>query len=195
MAETIKDDAFERLLVADYSSIRDQLASGDLIFCSGEYAFSKAIRNVTHSYWSHVGIVFRIGSIDRVLMLESVEDVGVRFAPLRKYLCDYDDGRPYKGHIAVARVDGLGDEQMRKIAKTGLDLLTQPWGWKIAAYILFRLVFNRLRRPHARSFLCSELVAYCFADAGIRFAAGKKRYVGPGDIWQDKRVQFRWRIL
>lgn len=195
MANMLDRNTFEHLPVADYQEIRGQLSSGDLIFCSGEYLMSKAIRCVTHSYWSHVGIVFRFGSIDRVLLLESVEDAGVRFAPLSKYLSDYQDGRPYQGHIAIARVDGLAPGQLKFLAKSGLDLLTQPWGWAIAVYILFRLFFNRLRRPESRSFLCSELVARCFAAAGITFRAGKKRYVSPGDIWENARVRLLWRIL
>lgn len=192
MAE--QDADFERRPVADYGQIRHQLASGDLIFCSGEYLFSKAIRRVTDSCWSHVGIIFSIGPLDRVLLLESVETVGVRFAPLSKYLSDYDAGRPYNGRIAVARLEALDDGQIGSLAKSGLDLLTQPWGWSVAFYILFRLVFNRLRRPQSRSFLCSELVAHCFAAAGLVFRAGKKRYVSPGDIWADPRLRFLWRL-
>lgn len=195
MADQTDSAAFESLPVTDYRQIRDQLASGDLIFCSGEYFFSKAIRQVTDSYWSHVGIVFSIGSINRVLLLESVETVGVRFAPLSKYLADYHAGRPYNGRVAIARLDGLAPGQLKVVAKSGLDLLTQPWGWAIAFYILFRLVFNRLRRPQSRSFLCSELVSHCFGAAGVAFRAGRKRYVSPGDIWADPRVQLLWRVL
>lgn len=195
MAENIDAVSFARLPVTDYRQIRSQLRSGDLIFCSGEYLFSKAIRCITNSCWSHVGIVFQLGSIERVLLLESVEDVGVRFAPLSKYLSDYQGGRPYEGRIAIARIDGLAADQLKNLAKSGLDLLTQPWGWAVAVYILFRLFFNRLRRPEARSFLCSELVSHGFAAAGIAFRAGKKRYVSPGDIWEDARVHMLWRIL
>ena len=51
---------------------------------------------MTDSPWSHVGVVFWLKSIQRVLLLESVESIGVRFAPLSKYLSDYKKGKPYR---------------------------------------------------------------------------------------------------
>lgn len=41
---------------------------------AGYYPLSKAIQKVTGSPWSHVGIVFCLDAIDRVLLPESVED-------------------------------------------------------------------------------------------------------------------------
>ena len=86
MAMHLESNEIKELPVLPYSEVRAKLRSGDLLFTSGDYLVSKAIQKVTGSPWSHVGIVFRLDSIDRMLLLESVEDMGVRFAPLFKYL-------------------------------------------------------------------------------------------------------------
>ena len=90
-----------------YAEARRALQSGDLLFCAGEYPVSKIIRRVTDSPWSHVGLIFRVPlndvQGDRVLLLESVEPQGVRFAPLSKYVRDYEKGKPYQGKLAIAR--------------------------------------------------------------------------------------------
>ena len=82
MAASISVKALKALPVDSYQQRRAKLRSGDLLFASGDYTVSKAIRKMTDSPWSHVGVVFWLKSIQRVLLLESVESIGVRFAPL-----------------------------------------------------------------------------------------------------------------
>ena len=67
--------------------------------------FSRMIQKSTGSAWSHVGFVMRLDAIDRVMVLESVEPLGVRTVPLRKYLQDYDSrgNKPYPGGVVIAR--------------------------------------------------------------------------------------------
>ena len=101
MAFAISRRDIERLKSVSYEEVRLTLKSGDLIFASGDYLVSKAIQKVTHSPWSHVAIIIRVEEIDRILLLESVEDMGVRIVPLSKYLHTYENNRPYKGKIIV----------------------------------------------------------------------------------------------
>ena len=51
--------------------------------------FSKAIQKFTCSVWSHVGMIYRDPTLKRVFILESETLIGVRLAPLSKYLRDY----------------------------------------------------------------------------------------------------------
>ena len=60
-----------------YAQFRSKIASGDLILCSGSGIFSRMIQAGTKSAWSHVGFVMRLDAIDRVMVLESVEPLGV----------------------------------------------------------------------------------------------------------------------
>ena len=106
-----------------YSELRPRLESGDLLLCSGTGVFSRMIQAASESVWSHVAFVMRLDSIDRVMVLESVEPIGVRTVPLRKYVEDYDNrGNPYPGRLAVARHDDFAqraddDDALRKLSK------------------------------------------------------------------------------
>lgn len=101
---TISTRKFPVASKANYAQFRPKIASGDLLLCSGSGIFSRMIQAGTKSTWSHVGFVMRLGSIDRVMVFESVEPLGVRTIPLSKYLTDYDSkGNPYPGRIAIAR--------------------------------------------------------------------------------------------
>ncbi|MQM32499.1 MAG: hypothetical protein CRU78_19210, partial [Candidatus Accumulibacter phosphatis] len=59
MADGLGSKAIARLPILDYDQVRDQLRTGDIVFCSGTYFFSQAIRWFTRSVWSHVGIIYR----------------------------------------------------------------------------------------------------------------------------------------
>jgi len=172
-----------------YAALRPQLRSGDLFFCAGKYWVSRAIQQLTGSPWSHVGIVFRAEKIDRVLLLESVEDMGVRFAPLSKYLDDYEDARPYRGDMVVARVSALTPGDFLKIAEFGVDELTRPYDNDEIAKIVARIALGIGRKERDREYICSELVFECFAHAGMGFAYNPKGFISPEDVWIDAQVQ------
>ncbi len=108
MADHIESKDIKQLKVIPYDELRSTLKSGDLFFTSADYLVSKAIQACSGSPWSHVGVVFRLDSIDRRLLLESVEDMGICFAPLSKYLADYENGKPYKGTAVLARCKDVG---------------------------------------------------------------------------------------
>jgi hypothetical protein len=83
MANHLDEAALAALAVKPYDEVRADLRSVDLFFCSGNYLVSKAIRRITNSPWSHVAIIFVVGEIGRVLLLESVEDDDARIAPVK----------------------------------------------------------------------------------------------------------------
>ena len=109
MAEHWTPEILKQQPKVAYAAMRENLQSGDLFFCSGNYKVSELIQRVTDSPWSHVGIILIARDIDRVLLLESVEDVGVRLVPVSKYLIDYEHGRPYDGPLVFARRTGVDE--------------------------------------------------------------------------------------
>jgi uncharacterized protein YycO len=169
MAQAIDAKALAQMPVQDYGSIRHKLKSGDLLFTSGSYPASKLIQKFTDSVWSHVGIIFRVDSIDRVLLLESVEDMGVRFAPLSKYLDDYENGKPYRGRMLVARRQDLSTQAITDLARTGIGELTRPYDRDEIAKIMVRIAMGKGKAERDREYICSELVHECFERAGYRF--------------------------
>jgi hypothetical protein len=195
MATHIDSKEIKALPVIPYPGLRTQLKSGDLMFASGDYLVSQAIQEVTASPWSHVGIVFYLQNIDRMLLLESVEDMGVRFAPLSKYLKDYDAGKPYKGRVVLARVSDVDTPTVESVAKFGIDELTRPYDKGEVGEILARVTLGLGKKKRDREYICSELVYECFSKAGKEFAYDKRGFISPENIWLDSQVSLVGRIL
>jgi cell wall-associated NlpC family hydrolase len=196
MAAPVTKRQIRGLPVLPYENVRAELRSGDLVFCSGSYAFSGLIQKFTRSVWSHVGIVYVDERLDRVFVLESETGIGVRIVPVSKYLRDYHGRRrPYRGQIVIARVaPALGDEQVRRAVSFGMDLLTRPYDNFEILRIATRILFRKGRRVRDRKFICSELVDECFRAAGVRFRRADN-YISPDDIWRDDIVALRARVL
>jgi hypothetical protein len=196
MAHPIIKPEIRRMPLLPYTTLRDDLRSGDLIFCSGSYVFSGLIQRFTGSVWSHVGIIYRDEHLGRVFILESETGIGVRLVPLSKYLHDYHGRRrPYRGEIVIGRVDpNLDTEQVRKAVSYGMDLLTRPYDNGEILRIAARIAFRVGRRTRDRKYICSELVDECFRAGGLRFSR-PDNYISPDDIWRNDCVQVHGRVL
>jgi hypothetical protein len=195
MAAHIESKDIKALPVLPYPDVRAMLKSGDILFASGDYLVSKAIQKMTRSPWSHVGIVFRLDSIDRILLLESVEDMGVRFAPLSKYLNDYESGKPYKGKAVLARCKDVTSKTIADLSTFGIDELTQPYDKDEIAKIMARITLGIGRKERDREYICSELVYECFAHAGKEFAYNTSGFISPEDVWLDEKLSLVGRVL
>lgn len=196
MAEALSKRQIQQLPVVPYDRVRDHLRTGDLVFCSGSYLFSRAIQRFTRSVWSHVAIVYRDDSLQRVFVLESETGIGVRLAPVSKYLRDYHGRRrPYRGQIVVARVQPDVDvERVHKAISFGMDELTKPYDNSEILRIALRILFRVSRRTRDRKYICSELVQECYRQAGVSFKLAD-RFVSPEDIWRDAQVVSMQRVL
>lgn len=196
MADPIIKREIARLPVRRYEAVRDELRSGDLVFCSGSYVFSGLIQRFTRSVWSHVGIVYRDDHLQRLFILESETGIGVRLVPISKYLRDYHGRRrPYRGQIVIGRVEPApGDAQARQAVSFGMDLLTKPYDNFEILRIAARIAFRVGRRTQDRKFICSELVDECYRAAGVKFAR-RDNYISPDDIWRDPSVRLLARVL
>ncbi|MCX6208440.1 MAG: YiiX/YebB-like N1pC/P60 family cysteine hydrolase [Bacteroidetes bacterium] len=196
MAHSLSLQQLEQIPPRKYKIIRDELKTGDLIFCNGNYFFSRLIQRFTKSVWSHIGIVYKDDALDRVVILESEKLYGVRFAPLSKYLRDYHGkNKPYKGKVFVARLNqNISQIEINKTISFGMDELTKPYdNWEIIR-IAIRILFKITRREKNRNYICSELVQECYKQAGIIFNDNDTK-ISPDDIWQDERVDLLYRLL
>jgi uncharacterized protein YycO len=182
--------------ITPYADLRRELRTGDLLFASGKYAVSDLIRQVTHSPWTHVGIVLQLPVLERVLLLESVESVGVRMIPLSKYLEDFKDQKPYDGFLVVARVAGVTSEGAKKLMQFGADELGRPYNKEEIEALMDP---ESLRKgkivARDRTYVCSDLVRACFRNAGIQFHDGPAGLISPENLWTDERVTLLARIL
>ncbi len=150
-----------------YEQIRDQVQNGDVLICSGAGFFSTMIQQVTDSIWSHVGFVLRLEEIDRVMLLESVEPIGVRTIRLSKYMTGYDEKRkkPYKGGLAIIRHSqfaALVDHgKLKKLAQYAVECFGHPYDKdeiaKIAARIMAAKVpFTAKQKRKIKEFIYSH---------------------------------------
>jgi cell wall-associated NlpC family hydrolase len=196
MADPLGVKAVAALPVLAYDQVRDQLQTGDIVFCSGTYFFSKSIQWFTKSVWSHVGIIYRDDNLLRIFVLESETAIGVRLVPLSKYLRDYHGrNKPYKGRIVIGRIAPAADgEKVKKVISFGMDELTRPYdNWEIMR-IAMRILFRRGRKDRDRKYICSELVYEAFRKADIAFRFNRNS-ISPDDIWKDSRVEMKFRIM
>lgn len=196
MADPLGVKAVAALPVLAYDQVRDQLQTGDIVFCSGTYFFSKSIQWFTKSVWSHVGIIYRDDNLLRIFVLESETAIGVRLVPLSKYLRDYHGrNKPYKGRIVIGRIaPGADGEKVKKAISFGMDELTRPYdNWEIMR-IAMRILLRRGRKDRDRKYICSELVYEAFRKADIAFTFNRNS-ISPDDIWKDARVEMKFRIM
>lgn len=196
MADSLGVKAVGKIPILAYEEVRDQLRTGDIVFCSGTYLFSRAIQWVTRSVWSHVGVVYRDDNLLRIFVLESETAIGVRLVPLSKYLRDYHGrNKPYKGRILIARIMPTpDDEQLKAVISFGMDELTRPYdNWEIFR-IAMRILFRRGRKNRDRKYICSELVYEAFRKADVSFKF-RRNSISPDDIWNDERVVMKFRIM
>ena len=189
MAAPVTPKEIEAIEKVPYEQVRHTLRSGDIVFCSGTYFFSGLIRRFTKSSWSHCGIIYRDDDLGRVFVLESEVLIGVRVAPLSKYLKDYHGrNRPYRGRMVIGRLAPEPPPEAVKAAICfGMDELTKPYDNFEILRIAMRILFRRGRRNRDRKYICSELVYECFRRADIWFRFNKKS-ISPDDIWKDARL-------
>lgn len=190
------DHDLNRISVTPYPHLKPQLQDGDLLFASGNYAFSRSIRQVTASVWSHVGLILRMH--ERVLVLESIELVGVRLAPLSKYLSNYEKKQPYDGRLVVARRHDMTPLAAQQAISYGLDELTRPYNHDEVINIVYRSLIKQKRevKPDAeQGYLCSELIHAALQHAGLPVHADQYGFISPQNLWERDEVELIARLL
>lgn len=201
---TIAVKQFPRAQAVNYESFRPNIKSGDLLLCSGSKAFSRIIQAGTKSVWSHVGFVMPLDAIDRVMVLESVESVGVRTVPLRKYLTDYDSmGSPYPGGLVIARHKDFAAKadtmKLNKLGQFAVDLFGYPYDTEEIARIAARIAASSIPFTNKdkkalkrnREYICSEYVWECYKAVGIDIPSDTKGFIAPVDFARVKEVELQ----
>ena len=190
-----------------YKYARRHIRNGDVLLCSGSGIFSTMIQEATGSIWSHVGFLLRLDEIDRIMVLESVEPIGVRTVPLSKYLKDYDSkGHPYPGGIAIIRhreFDSKVDrEGLKKLTQFAVDLFGYPYDKDDIAKIAARIMASKIpfskesyqRIKEDREFICSEYVDRCYKEIGVEIEWDKKGFIAPSNFARDTNFELLFTI-
>ncbi len=182
-----------------YAAIRDQVRDGDLLLCSANDSVSRLIRWATGSPWSHVAIAYRLDAIDRVMVLECVEKMGVRAVPLSMFISRTSSGvHPYPGKILLARHEAMAAKSRqnpwKKIATFAFDRLGERFSPGEILKIGVRIIAGRFRRRlhpilgPKDEFICSEYVARCLHAVGVEIPWDGRGFVAPCDLANDPRM-------
>ena len=196
---TVPNDALTSMPSLPYDEVRRLVRDGDILLCSSREAASRLIRWATKSDWSHCAIAFRMDQIDRVMVLECVERLGVRAVPLSDFVSRTSAGvRPYPGKILLARHAGTERfdpyELVRGMCGFAFDQLGRRFSQAETIKIAFRIALGRLgivmptRVEAADEYICSEYVARCFAAVGITIGWDGLGFMAPADIAADPAV-------
>lgn len=187
---SISIDTFPSIPVNRYDIVRDQIRSGDILLCSGSSFFSTLIKKATNSVWSHVAFILRLDVISRIMVLESVESIGVRTVPLSSYVGNYNgSGKAYPGRMLVARHSQFHLASINNLSKIAVDLLGYPYDkdeiLRIAARIMigttdFKLPLEEIGKD--RAYICSEYAHKCYQSVGTDIDYDPGGFVTPADF-------------
>lgn len=193
----ISVDKFPCVPTLKYDEARSQIRSGDILMCSGTSDFSHLIKKATGSIWSHVAFILKIDAIDRIMVMESVESIGVRTVALSHYTSDYaGENKPYPGKMLIARHSDFDESKIDQLSKKSVDLLGHQYSKqeiiKIAARIgLYGLIGNKNKcetPEEGRDYICSEYGYECFKHLGIYINHDCRGFVTPADFAKTEEV-------
>ncbi|MBI2900017.1 MAG: hypothetical protein HYY17_07515 [Planctomycetes bacterium] len=174
-----------------YDEVGGQIRTGDLLFFRGRGPFSRLIRWMSYSVYSHMGIAARWAG--HLLVFQSHIPTGVEVVPARRIVFRYDgqvdwwtvkpehDGRLDRDRLLSAAVGELGKPySFLGLVALGFKLL----GGKIAGR----------RDPVAlpEGYFCSQFVSACYREAGLDLAPDvEDSCTSPGAIVRSGIVEMK----
>lgn len=187
---SIAINEFPIVPVKTYEVLRDELRSGDMLLCSGTAFFASLIKKATKSVWSHVAFILRLDIVDRIMVLESVESIGVRTIPLSAYAHNYNGTHHgYPGRVLIARCAQFEPEHISTLSKLAIDFLGHPYDSKeilrIATRIMVRATGISLPQEVLKqgdAYTCSEYAYMCYESVGVHIDHEPDGFVMPADF-------------
>lgn len=184
-------------LLPAFDELRPTLDSGDILLFAGESRFSRGIKRLTGSHWSHSALVARHGAGGPPLLWEATLDTdladvathevapGVHLYDLEHWVRHYG-GETAIRPLSVERTDAMraallafyGEARGRPYERNRLEL--------------FRSVYDgplgQNRTDDLTSFFCSELVAEAYQRMGLLAAAPPANEYTPHDFSSERAV-------
>lgn len=161
-----------------------ELQSGDLVFCCGQAAVSKAIEAMTASPFSHVLMAWLPPDSDVWLTIESTFHRGVHVGRLSDYVDRYD------GDLVLARRPALSKEDIRKARDAGLRVLEDRYDWQqevsMVGHRLLECVPVEIPK---REYFCSGLLYLMSLATQYPLERPGENYPTPEDVWRDPTVR------
>jgi hypothetical protein len=189
---SISPQVFKTEPILDYDVLCKHLMPGDLMFCSGDSFLSELIETGTKSPFSHVALLLPLPTTKDWLVLECLEETGVRCVTLKHaYLKNYcNTEKSYPGCLTFARFDEINDKkkELSHLYQTAFALTGCRYNHEEIMMIANRLLEKKLgykkqsKIKPGKSFICSEYVAICLKSVDIFVKYDSLGFVSPGDI-------------
>jgi hypothetical protein len=139
--------------------------------------------------------------IDRIMLLESVEAVGVRMLPLSSKVNGGLSGSPMDGQLLVARHEDFPapgpafDAAFGEMTKVAVDRLGCPYNVEeigmIGANIVAALAgvdTPDVLKP-SNAYICSDYADICYRALGIEISRKRPHFIAPADFANDAKVK------
>ncbi|WP_257297113.1 YiiX/YebB-like N1pC/P60 family cysteine hydrolase [Endozoicomonas sp. YOMI1] len=184
-------------MIKPYSSMRNELKTGDVVLFSGKGAFSDIIKYGTLSKWSHVGMILNIPEYDFLTVWESttlnnIKDLesgvprkGVQLVPLSNRV------QKYSGDISVRQLKGcdLPENSLRMLMELRKELRGKEY--EKSKIELFKSAYDGPfghNKEDLSSIFCSELVAEAYQRLGLVTEEKPSNEYTPADF-SEKRMK------
>lgn len=162
---------------ARYDDVRGGLETGDLVLFSGQGHVSEVIKRLTHSEWSHVGMVLRDETHDLVLLWEStglssladldtgVRRQGVQVVELSRRVATYEGNVAIRPLLLPERTPAF----LRAVAQCRREWRGRPYEQSPLELLLaaYDGPLGTQRMANILSLFCSEMVVEALQCAGV----------------------------
>lgn len=185
MAAHIRSIAESGITTVTKGELYQQIRPGDLLFCSGREAISRAIEDATASPWSHVLMAWMAGPwCQQWLTLEATFSKGVHVGVLADYVDRYD------GNLVLASRPALSPEMIQAELDRGLSLLDESYDWQQEVSIAVRKLIKSLPLIEPKNELYCSGLQYAMSLATLYpLQRASASYPTPEDNWTDPTVQ------
>lgn len=169
-----------------YGEVREEVDNGDVLCFKGSGFVSAAIRAMTKSEYSHVGLVYLFEG--RKYCLEAV-GTGVRLMLLSELV------KHYHGGIDYFEMRGVTREHRCQAISFGFQQLGKLYD-RAGLFRFFWYIMTKKKREANLDdvWFCSEIVAEAYGRQGVEICGSTASYTSPSDIACSERLLYRYTI-
>jgi hypothetical protein len=186
-----------------FDELRPTLDSGDVLLFAGESRFSRAIKRLTRSHWSHSALVARAPGGGPLLLWEAtldtdLADVATHEIAAGVHLYDLEEWIRHYGGETVIRPLRVERTEAMRAALLAFYREARGRPYERNRLELFRSVYDgplgRNRKEDLTSFFCSELVAEAYQRMGLLPTTPPANEYTPGDFSSERATPLPLRL-